>query len=210
MTKVPSDRTSADAQKPRAWLTTALSVFVVLLGAIGVSLIGEIDEDTMAFLVPHKARLVTADVALTAVITIEVLVEYVLKQYEFQGARQAGVMMRAIIRTVSYSIVGVVAVTILASNPALAVSVGGMTGIIVGFSAQNLIGNILAGLLLALGRPFKLDDQITVMGQTGLVKEMGVMHTVLRSTESIVLIPNSALMTQVILRKPPAAGMEGE
>ncbi|MDA1189858.1 MAG: mechanosensitive ion channel family protein [Chloroflexi bacterium] len=199
-------------QKGSSFRSVLLIVMVVSIGIALVSLTVDIEAETpiWGFLFLHKTRVITAEIALMAVIVVEIAMRLVLRIYEAQNARQAGVAMRAVIRTVSYTIIGVVIVTILSSNPALAVSVGGMTGIIVGFAAQNLLANVLAGLLIALARPFRLDDQITVMGITGRVVEFGVMHTMIYTVDMVVLIPNSALMTQVIQRKPLSIGMEGE
>ena len=55
-------------------------------------------------------------------------------------------------------------------------------------------------MFLAIGRPFRIDDEITVSGNTGKVIEFTVMHTMLETSEKIVLIPNSSMLTQVILR----------
>ena len=90
--------------------------------------------------------------------------------------------------------------------PALAVGVGSVTGIIVGFSAQNLLGSIIAGTLLAIVRPIKVGDEITVMGNTGRVVEIGIMFTRIDAGERLVLIPNVSMMTNVILRKKEPAG----
>ena len=203
---------SRHVQKGSSFRSVLLIVMVVSIGIALVSLTVDIEAETpiWGFLFLHKTRVITAEIALMAVIVVEIAMRLVLRIYEAQNARQAGVAMRAVIRTVSYTIIGVVIVTILSSNPALAVSVGGMTGIIVGFAAQNLLANVLAGLLIALARPFRLDDQITVMGITGRVVEFGVMHTMIYTVDMVVLIPNSALMTQVIQRKPLSIGMEGE
>ncbi|MGA9154060.1 MAG: hypothetical protein WBZ36_26055 [Candidatus Nitrosopolaris sp.] len=54
-------------------------------------------------------------------------------------------------------VIAAVIISFLSENPALAVSIDAITGIVVGFAAQNVIGNMIAGLHLILNRPFKIE-----------------------------------------------------
>ena len=50
----------------------------------------------------------------------------------------------------------------------------GMISLIVGFAAQNTLGNLIAGISLLLYRPFKLGDRLQVTAPTGL--ETGIVE----------------------------------
>ena len=52
------------------------------------------------------------------VAVVELLVKAVLRHYERQDARQVGIMVRAVIRTIGYMTIAVATLSILAANPA--------------------------------------------------------------------------------------------
>jgi small-conductance mechanosensitive channel len=181
--------------------TIAFAVIVALTGAVFIGLTRGLNADLFPdSLEDHRGRLIAAQVAFFGVFFVELVVRAILQSYERQDARQAGVMVRAVIRTIAYMVIAVAVLSILAANPALAVGVGSMMGLVIGFSTQNIISNVFAGMFLAIGRPFNIDDDITVSGNTGKVVEFTIMHTVIDTEANTVLIPNSSMLTQVILR----------
>ncbi|WP_036381258.1 mechanosensitive ion channel family protein [Muricauda sp. MAR_2010_75] len=54
----------------------------------------------------------------------------------------------------------------------------GVAGIIIGFSAQKLIGTILAGIQIAIAQPIKLDDVVIVEGEWGRIEEITLTYVV--------------------------------
>ncbi|MEM2448722.1 MAG: mechanosensitive ion channel, partial [Candidatus Bathyarchaeia archaeon] len=60
----------------------------------------------------------------------------------------------------------------------------------------------IAGMFLVLLRPFKPGDIITVAGQTGVVKDIGIMHTILISEDGSkeILIPSNSVVTAIIVK----------
>src|SRR3954465_5621729 len=55
----------------------------------------------------------------------------------------------------------------------------GIGGIIVGFAAQNSLGNLLAGLQIAFTQPLRIDDVLVVEGEWGRVEEITLTYVVL-------------------------------
>ena len=88
-------------------------------------------------------------------------------------------------------------------NPAAALTVGSFGGLVVGFATQTILSHVVAGVFLLLSRPFKYGDIVTVMGKTGVVKEITLMHLVLETVdgEDEILIPSGSVVTQIIQRK---------
>jgi small-conductance mechanosensitive channel len=87
-------------------------------------------------------------------------------------------------------------------NPAAALTVGSFSGLVVGFATQTILSNVVAGVFLLVSQPFKYGDTITVSGQTGIVKEIRLMHLVLEPKEKTkeILIPSGSVVTQIIQR----------
>lgn len=54
----------------------------------------------------------------------------------------------------------------------------GVAGIILGLSAQKLLGNVLAGFQLALAQPIRLDDVVIVEGEWGRIEEITLTYVV--------------------------------
>ncbi|MEO1011046.1 MAG: mechanosensitive ion channel domain-containing protein [Bacteroidota bacterium] len=56
----------------------------------------------------------------------------------------------------------------------------GVAGIIIGFSAQKMIGTLLAGIQIAITQPIKLDDVVIVEGEWGRIEEITLTYVVLK------------------------------
>jgi small-conductance mechanosensitive channel len=65
-----------------------------------------------------------------------------------------------------------VGVSILAS--------AGIVGIIVGFAAQRSLGNLIAGIQIAITQPMRLDDVVVVEGEWGRIEEITLTYVVVR------------------------------
>ena len=88
----------------------------------------------------------------------------------------------------------------LSQNAAIAASIGTISGLVVGFASQNLLGNMIAGMYIALTRPFKIGDMITVFGNSGKVYDIGLLNCeLLMKNGDIVRAPSSSLLTTPII-----------
>jgi small conductance mechanosensitive channel len=91
-------------------------------------------------------------------------------------------------------------ISYLSQDPLVAASIGTISGLVVGFAAQNIIGNAIAALYLALTRPFKIGDRITVFGNTGVVYDIGLLYSKLQMDNGdIVLASNSLMLTTMVI-----------
>ena len=96
--------------------------------------------------------------------------------------------------------IAVVVVSYLSQNATVAASIGAMSALVIGFASQNLLGNMVAGMYIALTRPFKIGDMITVFGNTGKVHDIGLLNCdLLMKDGNIVRAPSSSLLTTPII-----------
>lgn len=73
--------------------------------------------------------------------------------------------------------------------------VAGASGVAIGFGAQDLIKNVLAGILILFERPFRVGDMIKVENYYGEVTNVGLRASRLHTfDDSIVTLPNSMLL----------------
>lgn len=112
-------------------------------------------------------------------------------------------LFRTITRIVGIATLLVVLTSVFNVNPAAALTIGSFAGMVVGFATQTVLGQAVAGMFLVLLRPFKPGDTITVAGQTGIVKDIGIMHTILTSEDgsSEILIPSNSIITAIIVKR---------
>ena len=69
----------------------------------------------------------------------------------------------------------------------------GATGLIIGFAFQESLGSLAAGIMLALNKPFKVGDFVTVAGFEGTVKALDMMAVTLATGDNRrVTIPNKS------------------
>ncbi|MCF7805616.1 MAG: mechanosensitive ion channel family protein [Candidatus Marinimicrobia bacterium] len=56
----------------------------------------------------------------------------------------------------------------------------GLAGIIIGFSAQKTLANLLAGIQIAITQPIRLDDVVIVEGEWGWIEEITLTYVIVR------------------------------
>jgi small-conductance mechanosensitive channel len=193
--------------KLRKYIDQRLMVIIIAITGIAVIVLTtELSrEGNIPFMVAQRDRLLAAEIAFFGIILVEIISRMAIKQFRKREAIQMGVAVRGTLRTISYLVIAIVVVSILSANPTLAIGVGAVTGIVIGLAAQNIIGNVVAGTILAIMRPIRINDEITVMGSTGIVIEIGVMHTIVDGGERWVLVPNMAMLNNAVQRKKGSA-----
>jgi small-conductance mechanosensitive channel len=72
-------------------------------------------------------------------------------------------------------------------------------GLVIGFASQRTIGNVVAGLLIAVSQPLRLGDEVEVEGTQGVVEEIGLTYTWIRTRDNDrLVVPNERLASEPI------------
>lgn len=70
---------------------------------------------------------------------------------------------------------------------------------VIGFAAQQSLGNVIAGVLIAVTQPIRIGDQISFEEHSGVVEDIRLAHTVLQTgTDARIIVPNGRLAQSVI------------
>src|SRR5437588_2181479 len=70
----------------------------------------------------------------------------------------------------------------------------GVVGLAIGFGAQTLIKDVLAGFFLLIENQMRVNDVVVINGQGGLVEEINLRTTILRSEDGAVhIFPNGGI-----------------
>ncbi|MCH5305564.1 MAG: mechanosensitive ion channel [Rikenella sp.] len=72
-------------------------------------------------------------------------------------------------------------------------------GLAIGMALSGTLQNFAGGVMILLFRPFRVGDFIEAQGQTGTVKEIQLIHTVLNTVDNkMILLPNGPVSTGII------------
>ena len=94
---------------------------------------------------------------------------------------------------------GITALGTMGVNVSALVAGLGLTGFALGFALKDVLANLMAGILIIIYRPFRLNDYIAVKDQgEGMVTEIDLRYTTLQKEGQKYLLPNSVLFTNSI------------
>lgn len=76
---------------------------------------------------------------------------------------------------------------------------GGITGIILGFASQNIVGNLISGIFLMIEKPIKIGDQVEIDKISGFITDIRIISTLIRTYDGLLVrIPNQQVFTSNI------------
>src|SRR5919198_1776502 len=69
-----------------------------------------------------------------------------------------------------------------------------VVGLVVGFAARQTLANAIAGILIAITQPIRIDDLVTFEGETGVVEDIRLTYTYVRLDDGRrLVVPNERL-----------------
>jgi small conductance mechanosensitive channel len=114
------------------------------------------------------------------------------------GKSRTDAALAAFLSNIAYYIL--VVMVLLASLGKLGVqttsfiAIIGAAGLAIGFALQGSLGNMAAGVMILLHRPFSLGDFVEVAGQAGVIEEIGIFATTIRTGDNKrVIVPNGGI-----------------
>lgn len=106
----------------------------------------------------------------------------------------------------SLSYVGIMAFVIIAALERLGVQTAsfvvviGAAGLAIGFALQGSLANFAAGVLMIIFKPFKVGDYIEGGGVAGVVQQIGIFTTEMKSPDNKkVIVPNGKITSDNII-----------
>ena len=100
-------------------------------------------------------------------------------------------------------VVGIaVAISQFAALDRLAASIlasGAIAAAAVGFAARQVLANVVAGVMLAVNQPIRIGDLVTLEDETGVVEDIRLTYTFLRTAnDARLIVPNEKLAGSVL------------
>jgi small conductance mechanosensitive channel len=152
---------------------------------------------------PLWHRLVIVGVVMLITVVVARLIDRRIARRQL--APETMTRYRVVRRSVTTTIIFIGLLSALLVIPQVRAIAGGLlassavVGIVVGFASQRTLGNFVAGLLIAFTQPVRLGDNVVIEGTPGVVEEIGLIYTFVR-TESgdRLVIPNEKLASDTI------------
>ena len=102
--------------------------------------------------------------------------------------------LNSIINVVCWFVLAIIIVGILGIETSSFIALFASAGMAVGMALSGTLQNFAGGVMILLFRPFKVGDFIEAQGYAGIVKEIQIFNTIIRTGDAqIILIPNGTL-----------------
>jgi small-conductance mechanosensitive channel len=152
---------------------------------------------------PFWHRLIVVGVVMFVTIVVARLIDRRIARRDLPP--EAITRYRIVRRSVTTTIIFIGLLTALLVIPQVRAVAGGLLassavlGIVVGFASQRTLGNFVAGLLIAFTQPVRLGDDVVVESTEGIVEEIGLIYTFVRTENGDrLVIPNEKLASDTI------------
>ncbi|WP_066630422.1 mechanosensitive ion channel family protein [Labilibacter marinus] len=142
-------------------------------------------------LMTQKDNLIIASFSWLIIILLKKLKHYTLRRYDI--TKEDNLLSRKlhtqinILEKVTIVIIILIAIglILLSFENIRKIGIGifasaGLAGIIIGLSAQKVVGALLAGIQIAIAQPFRIDDAVVVENEWGWIEEINLTYVVIR------------------------------
>jgi small-conductance mechanosensitive channel len=127
---------------------------------------------------------------------------FVLEEEVYPHVRLAPGVHCSISRMVHYAILLAgffIAIALLGFNLTRLTILVGAVGVGLGFGLQNIINNFVSGLILLFERPVKVGDVIQLDSTEGIITQIGIRASVVRTTSGPeIIVPNGKLISDPV------------
>lgn len=100
-----------------------------------------------------------------------------------------------LIKAFLLTIVFIAALNSLGVETTSLVAIVGAAGLAIGLALQSSLSNLSAGVMLIIFRPFKVSDFVEAGGAMGVVEEIKIFNTIMKTVDNkLIIIPNSSII----------------
>ncbi|MHB8246025.1 MAG: mechanosensitive ion channel family protein [Acidimicrobiales bacterium] len=112
--------------------------------------------------------------------------------------------LRVILTIVGLVVIVIVTIIMVGVNPTKLLAAAGVTGVIIGLAAQQSLGNVFAGLVLMIARPFTVGQRVRVRSGSfggifdGEVLAMGLTYVEFMTDDGFLRVPNLGILAAAV------------
>ena len=181
----------------------AIITILLILATLEVS-----RRNINTFVSSQQKYIIAIEAVILAICIVEMVGRLVTLLLHTHQTNEHGMRLRLIVRIIGYGIALMSVVSILASNATLGISVGAIAGVVIAFATQNILGNVLATVLIMSTRMIRVGEEITISQTKGIVSGINLTNTVLSIDDEVVFIPNSLITSSIVRRKKRNSNMD--
>lgn len=174
----------------KKYLRLATAVFVLIFLIISNKLFPIVDFSDYLIQTVQKS-LIIASASLIVIEVVHLVKKQLLKRYDlseednFKSRKihtQVNLLEKVIVFLIVLFAIGLILLSIESIRK---IGIGifasaGVVGIIIGLSAQKIVGALLAGIQIAITQPFRVDDAVLVENEWGWIEEINLTYVVVR------------------------------
>lgn len=108
--------------------------------------------------------------------------------------------LQSLVTILIKTLVIVTAITQLGIEMTSFVAILGAAGLAIGMAFSGTLSNFAGGVMILIFKPFKVDDLVQVQGETGVVSEILIFNTILKTPDNkIIILPNGPVANGTIV-----------
>ncbi len=131
-----------------------------------------------------------------SILISRVLTLYLRRSLKDKVSKDVGETVLKFLYYGSLIVVFISILPLIGLDPSGLLLAGGITGIIIGFASQNIVGNLVSGFFLMIERPIKIGDQVQINDISGYVTDIRIISTLIRTYDGLLVrIPNQQVFT---------------
>jgi len=171
-------------------------MIILILATLDVS-----HRNVAPFITNQQKYILAIEAAGLAVFMVELVLRLATLRLHTPKMEDQRNRIRLMVRIVGYTISAISVISILASNATLGISAGAILGVVIAFATQNIVGSMLAAIIILSTRMVRVGEEITVNQTKGVIAEINLTHTVLSVGENVVFVPNSMVISNIVQRQ---------
>ncbi|MFH1431878.1 MAG: mechanosensitive ion channel family protein [archaeon] len=177
----------------------------VALEITGLNILKEIQSVQLADFLEYNIIIPLLIIVLTPLVAG--IVDHAFFHLEKNSKKKLDITRQRVVRSLVKASIYIIGFVLLLYYipPLRAIGVGifasvGVLGIIVGLAAQDSLANLVAGLTIAMYQPFRLGDRLRIANEDGIVEDITLRHTVIKTWENKrIIIPNHIISKESII-----------
>ncbi len=134
---------------------------------------------------------------IVVIIILYTIIIIIIDKYNQKTAGSTATIngLKVILRFILILIIALSAFSIFEQSDQFILSISSISGILIGFAATEVVGQVVSGLFLITTKPFDIEDLVKIGKFEGIVEEINLNYTILNQFDgTIVKIPNRKLL----------------
>ena len=105
-------------------------------------------------------------------------------------------VLTSIVNVVLWFVLAIIIISIIGIETSSFIALFASAGMAIGMAMSGTLQNFAGGVMILLFKPFRVGDFIEAQGYAGVVKEIQIFNTIIRTGDAqIIIIPNGGLST---------------